>query len=201
MLECPVVATRIGGFTDSVRAGETGVLVNPGSPDDLARGIIELLRDPEKARALGRAGRKLMIERFTLRRTVDDLARLYQRLLSEAQRQRKFYNPLVSLLRLLAGVPVFVYLTFRLLFLDMYLPLYLPGHVARIRAKPIRFYFFARYLAIRLYFFLRYLPFRILAKLSRAYVRLRRLSPEPSTLESVGPQTPLTEEVAESGSD
>ena len=94
-----------------------------------------------------------------------------------------------------------MYLAFRLLFLDMYLPLYLPGQVARIRAVPIRFYFFARYLAIRLYFFLRYLPFRVLAKLSRAYVRLRRLSPEPSTLESIGPQTPSTEEVAESGSD
>ncbi len=119
MIGCPMVATRVGGMVDAVRDGETGVLVNPSDPPDLARGIIQLLRDPERARALGRAGRELMLDQFTLRRTVDDLAHLYRQLLSETRQRRGFYNPLVSLLRLLAGAPIFAYLVSRLLIFRM----------------------------------------------------------------------------------
>jgi glycosyltransferase involved in cell wall biosynthesis len=118
MIGCPMVATRVGGMVDAVRDGETGVLVNPSDPQDLARGIIELLRAPARARALGRAGRDLMLDHFTLRRTVDDLAHLYRQLLTETQR-RRFYNPLISLLRLLAGAPIFAFLVGRLLVLRM----------------------------------------------------------------------------------
>ena len=115
MIGCPMVATRVGGMVDAVRDGKTGVLVNPSDPRDLARAITQLLRDPERAQALGHAGRKLMLDRFTLNRTVNDLANLYQQLLSEAQRRRKFYNLLISILRLLAGSLIFPYQIFRLL--------------------------------------------------------------------------------------
>jgi len=115
MIGCPMVATRVGGMVDAVRDGETGVLVNPSDPCDLARAIIQLLRDPERAQALGRGGRKLMLERFTLSRTVNDLANLYEQLLSESQQRREFYNALISVFRLLAGSLIFPYQVFRLL--------------------------------------------------------------------------------------
>lgn len=114
MIGCPMVATRVGGMVDAVRNGETGVLVNPSDPSDLARGITQLLRDPEHARALGNAGRRLMLERFTLNRTVSDLANLYQHLLTEAQQRREFYNPLISVVRLLAAALLFPSQVFRL---------------------------------------------------------------------------------------
>lgn len=115
MIGCPMVATRVGGMVDAVRDGETGILVNPSDPSDLARGITQLLRDPERARALGHAGRKLMLDRFTLRRTVDDLSHLYHQLFSESSQQREFYNSRVSLLRLLTGALLFPCQVFRLL--------------------------------------------------------------------------------------
>ncbi len=146
LMECPMVATRVGGLVDTVRDGETGVLVRPSDPDDLARGILEMLRDPEKARTLGRAGRRLMLERFTLSRTVKDLAELYHGLISEAERRRAFYDPFVSALRLLTGVPVFALVIFRLLFMDMFLPIY----VARIRAIPSRIFYLSAYRFYRL---------------------------------------------------
>ncbi len=114
MIGCPMVATRVGGMTDAVRDGETGVVVNPSDPSDLARGIVQLLRQPERAQTLGRAGRRLMLDRFTLNRTVKDLNGLYQILLSEARGRRQFYNPLISLLRLLAGGLLFPYQVLRL---------------------------------------------------------------------------------------
>jgi hypothetical protein len=71
-------------MVDSVIDGRTGILVRPGDPRDLARGILELLRDPDRAAALGRAGRELMLSHFTLGTTVRELAALYRRQLDAA---------------------------------------------------------------------------------------------------------------------
>jgi glycosyltransferase involved in cell wall biosynthesis len=115
MMSCPTVTTRVGGMVDIVRDEQTGVLVTPSNPSDLANGILQLLRNPERAQALGRSGRKLALEQFTLNRTVDDLSRLYQLLCSESRQQRKFYRLLVSLRRLITADPVFFYLVFKLI--------------------------------------------------------------------------------------
>jgi glycosyltransferase involved in cell wall biosynthesis len=122
MMECPTVATRVGGMVDAVRDGETGILVNPSDSDDLARGIIELLRDPERARALGHAGREHMLRGFTLAHAVQGLASLYQQLAS-AQEKRKYYSLWISTKRLLAGLPIFVYLVIQTLLMKFDLPL------------------------------------------------------------------------------
>jgi glycosyltransferase involved in cell wall biosynthesis len=144
LMECPMVVTRVGGMVDAVRDGETGVVVEPSNPEDMARGILQLLRDPEKARALGRAGRQLMLERFTLSRAVNDLNELYRSQLARAEKRRASYHPLVSLLRLCAFIPVLAYLSFRLYFLNIYLGSYFPIHLARIRRVPYRLYYRVR---------------------------------------------------------
>ena len=61
----PVVCSAIGGLPEVVRDGETGVLVEPGDVDALREAIDALLRDPARARRMGRAGRALVLERFT----------------------------------------------------------------------------------------------------------------------------------------
>jgi len=76
----PVVATRVGGMPESVRDGETGLLVPPSDPEAIAAAILRLIRNREEAAAFGRAGRCLMLERFTMARTVDDVDALYARL-------------------------------------------------------------------------------------------------------------------------
>jgi Glycosyl transferases group 1 len=76
-MQCPTVATRVGGLTDSVVDGVTGILVSPADPVDLAQGILRLLRDPKGARALAEAGRARMLARFTLSKTIADLHALY----------------------------------------------------------------------------------------------------------------------------
>lgn len=114
LMECPLVATRVGGMVDSVLDGETGVLVEPANADELARAILQLLRDPERARRLGRAGRKLMLERFTLSHTVRDLRDLYHRLLRRDEGARRQYRLWVSCCRLIALAPVAAYLALRM---------------------------------------------------------------------------------------
>ncbi|HEV7484369.1 MAG TPA: glycosyltransferase [Thermoanaerobaculia bacterium] len=80
LMERPTVGTRAGGIPESVRHEETGLLVPPADPNALAAAIERLLANPEEARRFGTAGRKLMLERFTLTRTGADLAALYERL-------------------------------------------------------------------------------------------------------------------------
>ena len=52
----PVVAGRIGGALDAVVDGETGVLVDPNDPHELAEALTGLLLDRERAAAMGAAG-------------------------------------------------------------------------------------------------------------------------------------------------
>jgi glycosyltransferase involved in cell wall biosynthesis len=54
----PVVATAVAGMPLAVADGETGVLVPEKDPRALAEAVGSLLDRPEKARALGRAGRE-----------------------------------------------------------------------------------------------------------------------------------------------
>ncbi len=59
----PAVASDISGYRDVVTP-ETGVLVPPGDPTALADGVVALLEDEERRRALGSAGRSLVRERY-----------------------------------------------------------------------------------------------------------------------------------------
>ena len=54
----PVVATRTGGIPEAVIDGQTGTLVDPGSPEEMARALHRILTDPSLARRMGLAGRK-----------------------------------------------------------------------------------------------------------------------------------------------
>jgi glycosyltransferase involved in cell wall biosynthesis len=53
----PVVATAVGGLTDTVVDGGTGLLVPPRDPDQLAGARGEVLADPPPRAAMGAAGR------------------------------------------------------------------------------------------------------------------------------------------------
>jgi glycosyltransferase involved in cell wall biosynthesis len=64
--EVPVVSTNVGGPAETVVDGQTGFLVPPSRPGLLAARVLELLADADKRRAFGRAGRKRVIERFSI---------------------------------------------------------------------------------------------------------------------------------------
>ena len=70
----PVVAARAGGPEEILRDGETGLLVEPGDPDAMARAIARMAAAPAAARAMAIRGRDEMIERFDRERGLDRLA-------------------------------------------------------------------------------------------------------------------------------
>jgi glycosyltransferase involved in cell wall biosynthesis len=75
--ELPCVATNIGGHDEVLSTPGTGVLVAPGSVEDLARGIAFVLNHPGEARAMGVAARRAAEERFDIDRMVAQLVDLF----------------------------------------------------------------------------------------------------------------------------
>ncbi|MEO7425592.1 MAG: glycosyltransferase family 4 protein [Fibrobacteria bacterium] len=63
--EVPVVGGLAGGVPDAVSDGETGLLVDPSDTARLAEAIGGLLRDRDRARAMGRRARARILESFT----------------------------------------------------------------------------------------------------------------------------------------
>jgi starch synthase len=64
----PVVATAVGGIREVVVHDETGRLVPPADPPALAAAMRAVLAQPERAAALGRAGRRRVESRFSWER-------------------------------------------------------------------------------------------------------------------------------------
>lgn len=73
-----VVVTRSGGPEEIVSDGETGVLTAPSDPEGLASCILDLLRDPERAAALGRRAQALVARSFSLTQMTEEYQRLYE---------------------------------------------------------------------------------------------------------------------------
>ena len=76
----PVVGGRSGGIPDAVIDGETGLLVDPSDPADIAEAVTRLLTEPDLAERLGRGGRRRAIEDLSW----PEYTERFRRVLSEA---------------------------------------------------------------------------------------------------------------------
>lgn len=67
----PVVATRASSIPEIVVHEETGLLVEVHRPDQIADALTVLLSDPARRAEMGRRGREVVLENFTLERMLD----------------------------------------------------------------------------------------------------------------------------------
>jgi glycosyltransferase involved in cell wall biosynthesis len=77
----PVVSTDVGGAREAVVNGETGYLVTAGDHQRIAEHVASLLLNPEQARAMGEAGRRVANEKFSCNKQVQNVESLYGELL------------------------------------------------------------------------------------------------------------------------
>lgn len=80
-LSKPLVASKGGAVPEIVEDGETGLLFEPGNVDALTDGLRKLLMDPERAAALGVAGRRRVVRKFSITCNVQSTQALYARIL------------------------------------------------------------------------------------------------------------------------
>jgi glycosyltransferase involved in cell wall biosynthesis len=81
LLGLPVVATRVGGVPECVLDGETGLVVDQHDAQSLVRGLVDLLRQPERRASIGRAARTWIERNFTMSRVARQYAEFYQQVL------------------------------------------------------------------------------------------------------------------------
>ncbi|BBA35198.1 GDP-mannose-dependent alpha-(1-6)-phosphatidylinositol monomannoside mannosyltransferase [Methylocaldum marinum] len=74
----PIVATRAGGMPEIVQDGINGRLIDPGDSAALASALVDLLNDTALRRQLGHAGRRLVLERFSVDAMVEGNYRVYR---------------------------------------------------------------------------------------------------------------------------
>jgi glycosyltransferase involved in cell wall biosynthesis len=77
----PVIASAVGGLTDLIEDGITGLLTAPDSPAGLATSIAYLADDPGLRNRMGAAARERIVNRFTLETMVQSYKVLYENLM------------------------------------------------------------------------------------------------------------------------
>jgi alpha-maltose-1-phosphate synthase len=70
-LGLPCIGAATCAMPEIIEDGRTGFVVTPGSSDELAQRILELIEDPDRARDLGDAGRQRVLDRFSWDRVAE----------------------------------------------------------------------------------------------------------------------------------
>lgn len=97
--EVPVVATDVGSVSSTVRPDETGFLAPAGDAAAIATSWSKLFAHPERRRAMGSAGRRLVIETSSLDRMVDGYQQLIHDIYTTKHPSRVCNEPLPEPLR------------------------------------------------------------------------------------------------------
>jgi glycosyltransferase involved in cell wall biosynthesis len=72
------VGSRVGGIAETIRHGETGLLVKPGDEDELVAGVRRLIDDADLRRRMGQEARRVAVEEFRWTVLAGQVAQVYQ---------------------------------------------------------------------------------------------------------------------------
>jgi len=76
----PAISTRVGGITEVVKDGETGILVPPGDVNALASAILTLAQDTDRCRRMGNASRAFVEQEYQWQHSLGLMSGLYDRI-------------------------------------------------------------------------------------------------------------------------
>jgi len=83
----PTVVSRVGAMPEVVKDGETGILVTPGDPGELADAVCRLLAYPNEARRMGQRAREHMAAQESMERVAHIQTEVYRRVLTSGRPQ------------------------------------------------------------------------------------------------------------------
>jgi len=76
-LEKPLITTTVGGLPEICRNQETGILVPPSQPKEVASAALSLYDDPTLRHKMGKKARLLVEKTFTIQHTLDQMEQIY----------------------------------------------------------------------------------------------------------------------------
>jgi len=77
----PVIASRLGAMAELVEDGKTGLLFEPGNPEDLAAKIKWMLTHENACIEMGKNARKVFEEKYTAERNFEILMNIYEKVI------------------------------------------------------------------------------------------------------------------------
>jgi glycosyltransferase involved in cell wall biosynthesis len=77
-----VVGTNVGGIPENVVHGQTGLLVPPAKPDELAAAITALLTDPARRTQMGKAARERVRRMYNTELSISRIEAIYAKIIS-----------------------------------------------------------------------------------------------------------------------
>jgi len=81
---CAVVASNVGGISEVVQDGETGILVPPGDVPALARAVCRLAADPVLRQSMGERAVVVAREMFSVDRMVEQTIAVYKQVMPDS---------------------------------------------------------------------------------------------------------------------
>jgi glycosyltransferase involved in cell wall biosynthesis len=78
-LEVPTIASRVGGIPETMLDQETGLMIEAGNVQEWAQAIIWMLSNPEPAKQMAKAGKHMVIEKFSLNANTKNLISLFEK--------------------------------------------------------------------------------------------------------------------------
>lgn len=84
----PVIASRTGGYTETIEHGRTGLLFNPGDSHDLNHKLMQLIDDSHLRERLRTEGRRMVEEEYRWSNIAKKTGRLYTSIINEAKDQQ-----------------------------------------------------------------------------------------------------------------
>jgi len=85
----PVVASNVCAIPEAIDNGVNGMLIQPGSVDELADAICCLLGDPNLRRKMGENARKTVLERFDWNVNAVKTVEVYRQILDSFDKSRR----------------------------------------------------------------------------------------------------------------
>lgn len=74
---CPIVSTDVGGISTAIEHDVNGLLVRPGSAEELTEAVVTLLDDQEKRNTFSKNGKRIFEERFSAKKMIKEYQKLY----------------------------------------------------------------------------------------------------------------------------
>lgn len=78
----PVIASRVGGIPDLITDGETGLMFDPSSPENIREVTGRMMNDPDLRARVGQAGKAEALERFHPKVVAQEHLRIYREVLN-----------------------------------------------------------------------------------------------------------------------
>ena len=80
-----VIATEVGGISEIIINGKTGILVPPGDDKTLAKAILNLANDVDLCHKMGREGYAFVRQNYQWEKSLDIMCELYERVIYDSR--------------------------------------------------------------------------------------------------------------------